>query len=54
MPPVNPGDDVRWIGYLMAAGVIIAILGTVGWTRRSAREDEVVRKNASESITIDL
>lgn len=49
------GDDgVQVIGYLMAAGIFAAIIATLWWTRRNAREDARVRESALRDTKIEI
>ncbi|MCA9135607.1 MAG: hypothetical protein KDB00_02580 [Planctomycetales bacterium] len=50
----NSGGGVQYIGYALAAGIFAAILGTILWTRRNAREDAKARESAHQPVTIDL
>ncbi|QDV87514.1 hypothetical protein TBK1r_65450 [Stieleria magnilauensis] len=53
-PPANEDGGVRVIGYALAIGIALAILATIWWTRRNAKEDAEVRRRASQTTTIDL
>lgn len=52
--PQQQGGGVEFIGYALAAGIFAAILGTIVWTRRNAREDAKVRESTRNPTTIDL
>ncbi|WP_286177664.1 hypothetical protein [Stieleria mannarensis] len=53
-PPTDENDEVQVIGYALAVAIVVAILATIWWTRRNAKEDAKVRENAYESVKIDL
>lgn len=53
-PPTNDDGGVRVIGYALAIGIAVAILATIWWTRRNAKQDAEVRRRASQTTTIDL
>ncbi len=53
-PPANDDGGVRVIGYALAIGIAVAILATIWWTRRNAKQDAEVRKRAGQTTTIDL
>lgn len=47
------GQEVQVIGYVLALGILAAIIATVWWTRRNAWEDARVRDQSRE-VKIDL
>ncbi|WP_145390141.1 hypothetical protein [Stieleria neptunia] len=53
-PPASDDGQVQVIGYALAVGIAVAILATIWWTRRNAKEDAKARESTLDSIKIDL
>ncbi|MEL6107958.1 MAG: hypothetical protein AAFU85_18185, partial [Planctomycetota bacterium] len=47
-------DDIAVLGYVMAAGVILAIFATFVWSRQNATVDAKVRENQQVNVDIKL
>ena len=51
----DQGDEgIEFIGYALAGGVFLAIIATIFWTRRNAKEDARVREQLRPETKIDL
>jgi hypothetical protein len=48
------GEDLQVIGYALAVGIIAAILGTIIWTRRNAKQDAKIRERNQQATRIEL
>ena len=52
--PSGGGEDLQIIGYVLAIGIVAAIIGTIIWTRRNAKEDARIRESKQQATKIEF
>jgi hypothetical protein len=53
-PSAAAEEGIEWIGYALAVAIVLAILGTIVWTRRNAKADAEARRRGGGPERIEV